>query len=217
MILSKSGELRVGGYLFLLEQSLRTCLPRDVAADAVREIESHLRDRVAAADATPDERAALERILTELGSPLRVAQAYSAERVVDEAVVTGRFVPTVRAIALLAVSTVAGFFAALGLFIGYTLSLSFLAVALLKPVFPDNVGFAFVDGWPVSLSAQFPVPPNVDLRGGYWVIPVALLLGLGSFVLTQRLARRFLAWMRSRRTLIREAAHRSVDSGAEHA
>lgn len=42
MNLSEAGESRIRGYLFMLESSLRTFLKRDVAADAVREVESHI-------------------------------------------------------------------------------------------------------------------------------------------------------------------------------
>jgi len=40
--LTETGEARVNGYLFVLERSLKTFLPADVARDAVREIESHV-------------------------------------------------------------------------------------------------------------------------------------------------------------------------------
>ena len=66
--------------------------------DAVREIESHLRERVLSADGAPNERDALEKILAELGPPLRVAQAYSTERTIDEAVVTGKVVSILSAL-----------------------------------------------------------------------------------------------------------------------
>src|SRR5205809_7121984 len=90
--LTETGEARVNGYLFVLERSLKTFLPMDVVRDAVREIESHVSERIAASDGSPNEREALERILLELGPPLRVAKAYSAERIVDEAIATERFV-----------------------------------------------------------------------------------------------------------------------------
>jgi uncharacterized membrane protein len=199
MNLSATGESRVNGYLFVLERSLSTFLPREVVRDAVREIESHLRERIAAADGVPDERAALERILTELGPPLRVAQAYSAERTIDEAVTTGRFVPILRAIWHLAASTVTGFFTGLFFFVGYVTSMGFFALAILKPIFPQNVGIQFVHGIPVGLGAHFPVSADTDLRGGYWIIPIALFCGLGIFVATHRGARRYLAWWRARR------------------
>ena len=199
MQLSDTSESRVNGYLFVLERSLKAFLPPDVVRDAVREIESHLRERVASADAAPNEREVLERILAELGPPLRVAQAYSAERTIDEAVTTGRFVPIVRAVGHLAATTVMGFFAALALFIGYLTSFCFVALAALKPIFPDNVGVQYVHGFPVGFGAHFPLTPGTELGGGYWVIPFALFCGLGIFVGTHRGARHFLSWWRERR------------------
>jgi len=197
--LSDVGEARVNGYLFVLQRSLKTFLPAESVRDAVREIESHLRERIAAADGSPNEREAIERILAELGPPLRVAQAYSAERVIDEAVTTGRFVPMLRAIWHMAVSTVTGFFAAMFAFVGYLAGAISIIIAFLKPFFPNNVGFQFVHRIPVGFAAQFPVPPGTDLRGGYWVIPVALLFGMGLLVLTHRGARTYLARWRERR------------------
>ena len=199
MNLTETGESRVNGYLFVLERSLKTFLPVDVVRDAVREIDSHVRERVATADGAPNERAALEQILAELGPPLRVAQAYSAERTIDEAVATGRFVPIVRAVGHLAEKTVTGFVTAFVLFIGYAASFAFFAIAALKPVFPDNVGIQYRLGLPVGLGAHFPVSPGTDLRGGYWIIPIALFFGMGIFVATHRGARKYLAWWRGRR------------------
>ena len=199
MQLSETGESRVNGYLFVLERSLKAFLPRDVVRDAVREIESHLRERVLAATHAPVERAALERILAELGPPLRVAQAYSAERTIDEAVATGRIVPIVRAVGHLASTTIVGFFAALGLLVGYLTAFALVAIAVLKPIFPNNVGVQYVRGFPVGVGAHFPLEPGVELHGGYGLIPVAVVCGLAVFVLTQRGARGFLAWWRNRR------------------
>lgn len=201
MNLTETGASRVNGYLFVLERSLKTFLPGDVAHDAVREIESHLRDRIAAADGAPNERDALERILAELGPPLRVAQAYSLERTVDEAVTTGRVVPMVRALWHLAVSTVAGFCAALGVTAGSFMGVATIGVAIAKPFFPDNVGFFVREGHviPHTFGAMFPVPPGDHVVGGYWVIPFSLAGGLVMLVLTYRCTRRFLSWWRNRR------------------
>jgi hypothetical protein len=204
VILSESGESRVNGYLFVLERSLGTFLPRDSVRDAVREINSHLRERIAAAASAPDERAALEKILGELGPPLRVAQAYSVERTVDEAVVTGRLWAIARAIWHVAMSTVTGFFAGFGLFAGYLLGGGFLIMAALKPIFPNNVGFWVDDrpeyqGFPWRLAADFPKMTHEHVVGGYWVIPFCLFWGLGLLAVTHWGARRFLRWWRARR------------------
>lgn len=198
MTLSETGESRVNGYLFVLERSLRTFLPNDVARDATREIESHVRERVAAHDGSPGEREALEKILAELGPPLRVAQAYSAERIIDEAVATGRFVAITRAVWHLAGTTVRGFFVGLALLVGYLVGCGLLIVAAVKPFFPQNTGIFVRDGWPVGLGAQFPAPAE-PVRGGYWIIPICLILGFAVLVGTQRGARAFLGWWRAKR------------------
>jgi len=204
--LTETGQSRVNGYLFVLERSLKTFLPTDVVRDAVREIESHLRERIATSDGSPNEREALERILKELGPPLQVAKAYSAERIVDEAIATERFVPMLRAVRHLAVTTVVGFGAALGILIGYLFGLAFLSLAILKPIFPENVGIWVRDGheslrteFPWRLGGQFPIPPGEHVVGGYWVIPICLFLGLLVLVLNHRGTMKFLNWWRNRR------------------
>jgi uncharacterized membrane protein len=140
VILSDTGTSRVNGYLFVLERSLATVLPRESVLDVVREIDSHLRERIAATPAMPDERTTLEKILKELGPPQRVAQAYSIERTVDDAVVTGKISAVARAIWHVGMSGVSGFLAALGLFVGYFTGAVFIVLAGLKPLFPGNVG-----------------------------------------------------------------------------
>jgi len=203
--LSESGQSRVNGYLFVLERSLKTFLPIEVVRDAVREIESHLGERIAASDGSPNEREALERILLELGPPLHVARAYSAERIVDEAIATERVVPMLRAVWHLAVTTLIGFGAALGILIGYLVGLSFLALAILKPVFPSNVGVWVRTGheslrteFPWRLGALFPIPANEHVVGGYWVIPICLFLGLLVLVVNHRATVKFLHWWKGR-------------------
>jgi uncharacterized membrane protein len=209
MKLGKTGEARVRGYLFVLGRSLKTFLPPDVAADSLREIESHIRERLAQAEAIPDEASAVESVLTELGPPLRVAQAYSAEMTVDEAVTTGRVGATARALWALATTNLGAFFAALGLFTGYVGGAAFIVTAALKPIVPGNVGLFVVDGVPHSFGAQFPAPVGAEVWGGYWVIPICLALGLAILVITHRCARRFLAWW-GRRTRLASALPHSA-------
>jgi hypothetical protein len=203
MQVSETGESRVNGYLFVLERSLKTFLPKDVVRDAVREIESHLRDRIAAADGALSERDAIEKILADLGPPLRVAQAYSSERTIDEAVVTGRLVPVLRALWRVTARTFIGFWVALGVSVGYTLGAGFIVVAALKPFFPANVGLWVDDatGVPYNLGGQFPAPAGQHVVGGYWIVPIMLACGIAAIVFTHRSARRFLARWHARRKL----------------
>jgi amino acid transporter len=205
MNLSETGQSRVNGYLFVLERSLKTFLPREVTQDAVREIESHLKERIAASDGAPSERQALEQILSELGPPLRVAQAYSVEHTIEEAVTTGRIVPMARAMLQLAATTIAGFGVALGVFAGYLVSFAFILIAVMKPLVPDNVGLWRVhgDGPPITLGIKWPAPAGQLPMGGYWITPICLFLGLLILVLNYRGTKRFLSWWRSRRATVR--------------
>jgi HAAS domain-containing protein len=197
MTLTETGQSRIRGYLFILERSLRSFLPPAVAADAVREVESHILDRLDQLPPSPDERAGIERVLTELGPPLRVARAYSMEMTVDEAVATGRLGAIARGLWHIAAATIGGFVAAIGLFCGYAIGLAFVAIAVLKPIFPANVGMAFRHGWPIAIGARFPLEPGVEMRGGYWIIPLSLTLGALVLLGTHALARRLLAhWQR---------------------
>jgi hypothetical protein len=198
MNLTETGEARVRGYLYILGRSLRSFMPQDLALDALREVESLIRERIDREDARPSEAEAIARILAEVGPPLQVAQAYSAEMVVEEALSTGGLGAVARALWRLATTTAAGFFAGVALFAGYVVGAAFLVTAALKPIFPENVGLFVVDGIPRGFGAQFPPPPGAEVWGGYAVIPISLVLGLLVLALTQRAARAFLSWWRMR-------------------
>jgi uncharacterized membrane protein len=201
MKLTDSGESRIRGYLYVFERSLRSFLSPAVAADAVREVESHIRDAVAEVGDVPDEQAALEGILKRLGPPMRVAQAYSLELVMDEAAATGKLTSVVRSLFHAATTGVMAFFAAFGLFVGYTIGTAFVIIAVMKPIFPNNVGVWTTPGgrW-VSGGVNFPaVRDGLVFHTSYWIIPGALLIGLLLLLLTHFLARRWIAWFRNRR------------------
>jgi len=198
MKLGDSGEARVRGYLYVLGRSLRSFLPVDVVRDALSELESHLRERIEQTDPEPDERRALEQGLGELGSPLRVAQAYSAEMTLEEAVATGGFAATARALWQGATTQFVGFCAALALLAGYLIGIGFLAVALIKPVLPRNTGLIVIDGVPRGFGVYAQLGDGIEVWGGYWIIPMALVLGLAVLVVTHRSARWMLAWRRRR-------------------
>jgi uncharacterized membrane protein len=199
MKLTDSGESRVRGYLYLFERSLRSFLSPEVAADAVREVESHIRDAVVEAGDVPDERAALEGILRRLGSPMRVAQAYSLELVMDEA--AGRLMAVLRSLFHGATTGVMAFLAAFGLFVGYAMGIAFIIIAIMKPIFPNNVGFWMTpNGILVSSGVNFPaIRDGLVFHTSYWIIPGALLIGLVLVLGTHVLARRWIAWFGSRR------------------
>jgi len=196
MTLSDAGEARVRGYLYILDRSLRSSLPAAVASDAVREVESHIRDRIAETNPLPDERAALERVLAAIGTPTRVARAYSLELSVEEALVTGRFLATLRVVWLMASTTFAGFVAALFLLTGYFAGVGFLVVGFLTAILPARFGMEVGRG---SLNfGPFSGRPGSELYSGWPVVVLCLVMGLGFLVLTHKGARAWLRWIRTK-------------------
>jgi len=191
MTLSETGESRVRGYLYVLDHALRASAPAQLAADAVREVESHIRERVAESSGMPNEREALETILVRLGSPSTVARAYSLEMIMEEAAVGGRIVAVLRSLFHAAATGGRGFLIAMLLLLGYSSGAAFISVAVLKPIFPNNVGLWVDQGF--SLGGRFPAPDGVTPLGGYWVIPICLFIGLMLLILTHKLARRWVA------------------------
>ena len=199
MTLSETGETRIRGYLFVLSRSLRALGAVAFVDEALKEVESHIRERVGQ-EQSGDERAVVERVLAELGTPQRVAQAYSSEMMLDEAVTTGRFLAVLRAVWHLATTSVYGFLWASAAFVGWVLGASVLLVAPIKVLFPNNVGVFFVDGRFHSAGAKLGSLAGAEVYPfGYWVVPVAILAGLAILIATQRASQRVLARLRSRK------------------
>jgi hypothetical protein len=203
MNLSATGESRVRGYLYVLERSIRAAVSPQLAADAAREVESHIRERVAESPGLPNERDALEEILNRLGPPATVARAYSIEMMFEEASTGGRIAAVLRTLFHVASTGIAGFLGALILFIGYITGVAFLSLAAMQPLFPANVGVWMRDGIPVSFGGRFPVPEGYELIGGYWIIPVGLAAGLGILIITHRAARRWIEKLRTQKFEVR--------------
>ena len=199
MKLSEDGETRIRGYLYMLMSSLRSFLPTDAAKEAVREVESHIRERVEQIEDQPDGSLTLERVLEDLGSPLKLAQIYAAEMTIEEAVTTGRASSVARALWHGAGTTIGGFFSALGLLVGYLMGVSSLGIAVLKPLFPENVGLVVVNGTPTAFGAVFPVPAGGEIVGGYWIITISILIGLLFLVGTHKVARKAIMRFKARR------------------
>ena len=196
---SDDGESRIRGYLFMLESSLRTFLKRDVVADAVREVESHIRERVRDTQPMPNERDALNRLLDAIGPPHRLARAYSAELAAGEAVSSGRLWQAARAVFALALNTTEGFAVGVALLCGYLLAASCLLVALAKPIFPDYVGIRWVNGEFRGAGWELFLEPGTVVTHGWWVMGVCAVIGSLLLWLTHRGTRRYLRRVSERR------------------
>jgi hypothetical protein len=81
------------------------------------------------------------------------------------------------------------------------MGIAFVVIAMMKPIFPNNVGFWMTpNGILVSSGVNFPsVRQGLVFHTSYWIIPGALLIGFGLLLVTHFLARRWIAWFRNRR------------------
>jgi hypothetical protein len=183
-----AGARRLDAYLGELRARLRR-LPDAEVAEIVEELRSHVRDSAGEGVSLTEETvaAALER----LGSPDELAALYVTDSLLARAGSSWSPWLVFSSIFRWATVSVAGFFAFLGLLVGFVLSASFFIAALSKPFSPDRVGLWRVDGDSVSLHlglASGPPPVGQELLG-WWIVPLGLLVGVGGVWLTTRFGR----------------------------
>jgi hypothetical protein len=76
---------------------------------------------------------------------------------------------------------------------GYLMGGGLVLTGLIKPIFPANTGVWFNDNQLVSSGTLFPAPaPPAHEILGMWYIPIALMLGSLTLLLTTFLIRRSL-------------------------
>ena len=169
-------------YLRRLRWALQP-LPAEDRNEIVAEIRSHFLDRQAAG-------AEAGTIAAELGDPEVYARAFLENYQISAALAGGsvlRMLATASRWVGRGVIASVGFFVTLML---YLTSASWALVALLKPIFPDRVGFWTGDG---LLAVGFVSQPRTAAveHLGYWIIPLSLAAAL----LTWWLATALLRWL----------------------
>ena len=184
---ANAGARRLDAYLNELRGRLRR-LPDAEVAEIVEELRSHVRDTAGDGVALTEEAvaAALER----LGPSEELAALYVTDSLLVRAGHSWSPWLIFSSIFRWATVSVAGFFAFLGLLVGFVLSASFFIAALAKPFSPDRTGLWRVDD-SVSLHlglASGPPSAGQELLG-WWIVPFGLLVGVGGVWLTTRFGR----------------------------
>lgn len=181
-------------YLRRLRQALRP-LPAEERDDIARETESHFRERLAAAPGTTS--------VSEVAAALGPAEDYGRRFVEDyrigAALASGSAVEMLRAAALLLGRGVWYFVGFLFFLILFSLIVALGAIAVLKLVFPQNVGlWISTDPGVFRLGFSNTVEPYLQEVLGYWIVPLALAAALALYRVTGSLLRRFLRSLRRR-------------------
>lgn len=172
-------------YLEQVERRLHV-LPAEEVAEILKELRSHVLDRVEGVLTPRTVEAALEA----LGSPTEIARANVTERAAAAVDASSAPLKVLRALYRVATVSVLGLFTFLVSLFGYSLALGFLAVAVLKPIIPEHVGvWQTVTGdgtYDYSVGAVVMSAHSRELVG-WWIIPISLALAVGLGYVTWRL------------------------------
>jgi len=164
--------LQVDNYLSKLRKSLPH-MPVEEREEIVREISVHIRE------CAQDPASNIDNILNRLGSPESLASQYGHDRLVRRASRGFSPILILRVTLALAKRGAEGFALFLGTLVGYGMGGGLVLTAILKPIFPRNVGLWIGPG---VFDFGFHVPRYSDPVHevlGQWYIPVAL--GVGYF------------------------------------
>ena len=156
-------------------------LPQPNRDEVIRELRAHVFDRLEQISVATDDDC--RTVLKALGTPEEIARQYRVELLLSRS--AWRISPwrVLRTLFRWTLTGIQGYIVFVMALIGYTLAAAFYVTALLKPLFPHNVGL-FVGSEGINL-ARFPVPPmGTEILGVYY-IPVAVVVGyLFTFVTT---------------------------------
>lgn len=149
-------------------------LPQNQRQDFLMELRAHVMDRLEQV-AAPSEQDC-RNVLDALGTPDEIARQYRMELLLKRASWRISPISVLRTTLRWTVAGVQGYLVFIVALIGYLISASFYITALLKPIFPRNVGL-FIGHQGVQIAA-FPLPSGHEVLGSYF-IPVAVILGFG--------------------------------------
>jgi uncharacterized membrane protein len=161
-------------------------LPQPRRDEVVRELRAHVLDRLEQITVPTDDDC--RTVLKAMGTPEEISRQYRVELLLSRS--AWRISPwrMLRTLFRWTLTGIQGYIVFVVAIVGYTMSAAFYITALLKPLFPHNVGI-FVSDQGVNL-ARFPVPPaGVEVLGPYY-IPIAVFAGF-LFTLVTTLVIRF--------------------------
>jgi len=178
----------IESYFIELAAKMADC-SRAEREEFIRELRAHVLDRLQQTAATENDcRAALNA----MGTPEEIARQYRLEMILNRAARSTSPLLLLRSTMRWAVTGVQGFTIFLIAFTGYMLALGLYVLALLKPIFPHNVGM-FVGRFGFNL-AYMTHPEGHEVLGPYFTAVTmisGLLLMQGTTLLIRFLIARF--------------------------
>jgi hypothetical protein len=177
-------------YLQTVEEHLKSLPPED-RSEIVRELRSHVLDRIKGdlSDTT------VNATLTRLGDPREIARINLRMRVAAVAVAHSTPLTVARTLTRLAALGGKGLLTFILSLTGYAFAGCWLLTALAKPFAPDRVGLWVLPDptgdLSLSLGRHGAGAAGHDVLG-WWIIPIGLAVGVVCAVLTYRVDLRFI-------------------------
>lgn len=163
-------QQQIYDYLTRFESHLQTT-SRD-KEEILREIEAHIRDSAEQDDGN------VAFVLSRLGEPEALADQYRDFTLLQKASRSISPLVLLRAAIRVATKGVLGAFVLVCGVLGYAFGTGLVLIGLIKPIAPAHSGLWIQNGVPVSSGAlvMVPPPPAHEVLG-WWLIPIALILG----------------------------------------
>jgi hypothetical protein len=181
------GAFMLDAYLSELRALLRG-LPEAEISEIMDELRSHVSDSATGGRLVETEVAAT---LARLGSPAELASLYDTDRLLVRAQRTRSPWILLWSLFRWAAVSLAGLFVLIPVIAGYVAAACFFIAALVKPFAPERVGLWHVKSDEISLHVGLmhsPPPPGEELLG-WWLVPLGLMAGAGTFWLAVWFAR----------------------------
>ena len=177
-----TGQEQIQNYLDLLSRRLSKLSATD-RDEILREISSHIQDRLTEPGAT------IDLVLERLGTPEQVAAGYRDRILMKKASHSYSPITVLRATMRLATRGVSGVIVCFCAMFGYLIGGGLVLLGFLKPIFPNHAGLWLGGPQPNSgLLFPAPAPPAHEVLGIY-LIPIALFLGCLLILLTTLIIR----------------------------
>lgn len=182
MIAAAGSEAKIESYLAQLRAALRG-LPAAEMDDILRELRSHI------AELTSDG-ADVEATLRSLGDPVDLAKTYRAENHMVQAECSGSPLVILQGLRHTSQSWLGRLFVVVLYLFGYANVVALLAAAIEKLIVPARTGLWYTPGniWSLDLVRGGDAPAGAKELLGWWLVPIALVVGWALRYLIDRVA-----------------------------
>ena len=183
--LSPESKELLENYLQKLKEVLRP-LPEKEKDEIILEIKGHIQDRMTQFSQGEADTEALKNALIRLGRPEEYAFEFVTDYLLSKGIERKKAAMIFQGLLRWGCNTLVGFFYSLFFFASYLISVSFVIIGIMKPIFPGKVGFFLRNGRFENFGLIMGVTDNPNLQEvlGYWIIPVALVIGIAWFFAT---------------------------------